>query len=122
MNLKQTNIVKKGIELTNVQEGTEPKRGRLTDATILSNRDVLLTNVSEYDFRLFINAKQRNSDVLKYCLLVEAFKPTGNYDFKAGTGKCIFRVPWLEQYSTWLAYSGKLMASYAFTVSSIHRL
>src|SRR6218665_2695585 len=110
MNLKQTNIVKKGIELTNVQEGTEPKRGRLTDATILSNRDVLLTNVSKYDFRLFINAKERNSDVLKYCLLVEAFKPTGNYDFKAdSTGKCIFRVPWLEQYSTWLAYSGKLM-------------
>jgi len=50
MNLKPSIIVEKGIELTNVQEGTEPNRGRLTDATILSNRDVLLTNVSEYDF------------------------------------------------------------------------
>lgn len=102
-NSKQLKIAAESTELANAQGGTESNRGRLTDAAI--------SNFSEYDIGIFINAKQeqRIPDALKYRLLVDPFKPAANYDFKADSdGKRILRFAWLEQYSPWLAYSAKL--------------
>ena len=64
---------------------------------------------SDSDIGLYINSVQHISDDVKYNLPMNHFKPTETYDFKAdGSGKRSFKLPWLSQYSPWLAYSSKL--------------
>ena len=64
---------------------------------------------SDYDIGLYIKPEQHISDDVKYNLLMNHFKPTELYDFKAdASGKRCFRLAWLSQYSPWLAYSSKL--------------
>lgn len=68
---------------------------------------------SDNDIGLYIKSAKHISDDVKYDLLMNHFKPTETYDFKAdANGRRSFRYPWLLQYSPWLAYSSKLKGSF----------
>lgn len=55
---------------------------------------------SDSDIGLYINSAKQISDDVKYNLLMNHFKPTETYDFKAdASGRRSFRHPWLSRYS-----------------------
>uniref|UniRef100_A0A8C5R7M8 52 kDa repressor of the inhibitor of the protein kinase-like n=1 Tax=Leptobrachium leishanense TaxID=445787 RepID=A0A8C5R7M8_9ANUR len=61
------------------------------------------------DIGLYVNSSKKLTDDLRYNLLINAYKPPENYDFKKdSSGPRCFRWVWISQYSPWLSYSPHL--------------